>query len=114
MPTWIAGQDSEVAGYADPFNLPDSGVAFSPDSQEGDATAFLTAIANGDTVRIEKDASNFREGIVASVSFVSAHHELTWISVSNTGSFSDDDILTVTHTPASSPAGSNIMLLGAA
>lgn len=100
MPTWIAGQNAEIDGYADPFNLSGSGFACDPTSQEGDATAFLTAILVGDTVRIEKDGSNYREGVVSSIGLVGGHWEIYWASVTDVGSFVDDDLLTVTHTPA--------------
>lgn len=104
MPTWLAGQNSEIDGYADPFNLSGLGFACDPTSQEGDATAFLTAILVGDTVRIEKDGSNYREGVVSSIGPVGDHWEMYWSSVTDVGSFVEDDLLTVTHTPAGSGA----------
>jgi len=80
---------SETDGYIDIVNLATPGaVAISPYSQAGDASSFLESLA-GSFLRLQIDAENYREGVVASISLVGAHYELFWSYYADFGTLAD-------------------------
>jgi hypothetical protein len=111
--TWIADPNSELTGRIDVYNLTD-GIAFSPDSLEGDATAFLSGLTTGNTLRAEVDGSNYVTGVVVYSSVVGAHYEVTLTGKTIVGTITDGDTLTVTESEPSTPSSnqSTILLLG--
>lgn len=111
--TWIADPNSELSGRIDVYNLA-NGIAFSLDSLEGDATAFLAGLTTGNTLRAEVDGSNYVTGVVASSAAVSAHYEVTLSGKTIVGTINDGDTVTVTESAPPSPSSSQptILLLG--